>query len=344
MGLVDALPVTPADIDKAAERIAPHAVRTTLIYNPKLNEETGARVLLKPENLQRTGSFKFRGAMNAIKSLSPADRENGVIAWSSGNHAQAVAAAAKLLGLEATIVMPADAPRTKIEATHALGAQIVPYDRYTESREKIGQRIARARGLAIIPPYDHPPTIAGQGTAGREIAADLQSLNLKPDIMLVCCGGGGLTAGTAIALKAVWPEVEVFSVEPEGLDDTMRSLVAGKRVANDPDARSICDALLAPEPGAITFEINRRLLAGGMAVCDEAVLSAMRYAFRNLKLVLEPGGAAALAALRENAIDMRGKTVVVMLSGGNVDPGLYATALCGPDFRPQTAGSTRGPV
>ncbi len=321
------LPVTPDDVALAAERIRPYAARTPLLASAHLDALTGARVFLKPECLQHTGSFKFRGAVNAVASLTPGQRAAGVLAWSSGNHAQAVAAAGRLMDAPATLVMPADAPRLKYEATAALGARIVPYDRYTQDREAIGRTLAAEQGLTIIPPYDYAPTIAGQGTVGREIAEDLQELGTAPDMLLCCCGGGGLIAGTALAVKAVFPNTEVFAVEPEGFDDTYRSLAAGTRLHNAPDARSICDALLAPEPGEVTFAINRCLLSGGFVVSDTQALEAMAYAFTRLKLVLEPGGAVALAALLNHAYHMRGKTVAVILSGGNVDADQFRKAL-----------------
>ena len=318
---------TIEDIRAAAGRLAGRAVRTPLLRSDALDQVTGARVLVKAEPLQRTGSFKFRGAYNAISRLSPKARARGVVAYSSGNHAQGVAAAAALLEVAATIVMPDDAPAVKLEGTRALGAEIVTYDRARESREALGERLMDERGAALIKPYDAFDTIAGQGTVGLEIAEDLAALGLAPDVLLCPCGGGGLIAGSATALVDAFPEIEIYAVEPEGYDDTARSLAAGERRANATEANALCDALLAPTPGALTFAINRRLLTGGLVVSDDQVLAAMAFAFRHLKLVLEPGGAAALAALLANAIPTAGRTIALVASGGNVDPATFARAL-----------------
>jgi threonine dehydratase len=317
------LPVSLEHVRAAAARLRGVAVRTPLLHDTPLDRLVGGRLLIKAEPLQRTGSFKFRGAYNAIAATTaPA-----VVAWSSGNHAQGVALAASLLGRRATIVMPADAPRIKQERTRALGAEVVPYDRVRESREAIGAAIAERSGAAIVRPYDDPAVIAGQGTVGLEIVEQAMELGLVPDLAVVCCGGGGLIAGCATALRALLPEIRVYAAEPEGHDDTARSLARGERVANPPGVRSICDALLAPEPGELTFAINRRLLAGGLVVSDAEVRRAMALAFTELKVVVEPGGAVALAAVLAGRIDGRGKTVAVVLSGGNVDPDLYARVL-----------------
>lgn len=310
-------------IREAAARLAPVAVRTPLLHDTPLDRMIGGRLLLKAEPLQRTGSFKFRGAYNAIAQTT----KSAVVAWSSGNHAQGVALAAALLGKRATIVMPSDAPRIKIERTRALGAEVVLYDRFQQSREAVGTRIALATQAEIIAPYDDPRVIAGQGTVGLEIVEQAQELGLVPELVLVPCGGGGLIAGCATAITSLVPDVAVYAVEPEGHDDTARSLAVGERVANAPGIRSFCDALLAPEPGEVTFTINRQLLAGGLTVCDESVRRAIALAFRELKLVVEPGGAVALAAVLAHRIDCRGRTVAVVLSGGNVDPELYAQLL-----------------
>ncbi len=325
------LPLGLEDIREAASRIGPHAVRTPLISHPELDQATGAHVFLKPENLQRTGSFKFRGAYNAAAMLSDSERAKGLLAWSSGNHAQAVALTARLLDCPATIVMPEDAPSLKIEATRRHGAQIVFYDRVHGDREAVGRDIAARTGATIIPPYDHLPTIAGQGTMGVEIVQDLTAASLTPDMVLVCCGGGGLVAGTALAVTQAFPQAAVLAVEPVGFDDTRRSLIAGEPVSNPSASGSLCDALMAPRPGAVTFPINRRLLAGALAVSEAATQRAMRFAFSRLKLVLEPGGAVALAALLDGSLDFRGQTVVAVLSGGNVDPDLFARILTAPD-------------
>ncbi len=318
---------TFAEIEEAATRLAGHAVITPLLELPTLNERVGGRVLLKAETLQRTGSFKFRGAYNRMSRIPEPARAAGVVAYSSGNHAQGVAAAAALLGLQATIVMPSDAPRIKIENTRHYGARIVSYDRKTESREAIAEAIARKTGALLIRPYDDPDIITGQGTCGLEIAHQAEALDARPEQALVCCGGGGLTAGVALALETLVPDCAIYSVEPEEFDDTRRSLAAGERVRVDPQAQSFCDALLTPMPGETTFALNRRLLAGGLTVSDDEVRRAMLYAFRHLKLVIEPGGAVSLAALLSGKIEARGRTSVLMLSGGNVDPALFATIL-----------------
>ena len=317
-----------ADIREAAGRLAGKAVHTPLLESPLLNERLGGRLLIKAEPLQRTGSFKFRGACNAIAQLDPATAGAGVVAWSSGNHAQGVAAAAALFGVPALIVMPSDAPGIKIDNTKAWGAEIRFYDRASEIREEIGAAIASERGAAIIKPYDNGHVIAGQGTVGLEIADQAAERDLGVDAVAVPCGGGGLTAGIALALAAESPETEIWTVEPEGFDDTALSLKAGKRVEIDVNrVNSICDALLAPTPGEITFAINRGLLTGAIAVGDDDVRDAMRTAFREFKLVVEPGGATALAALLRGRVDCRGRVVVAVCSGGNVDPLVFAEIL-----------------
>jgi threonine dehydratase len=303
------------------------AVITPLIESSALNKRIGGRILIKPENLQRTGSFKFRGAYNKLSQLPEAARGAGVAAYSSGNHAQGVAAAAALLGLPATIVMPADAPRIKIENTRGYGAEVVLYDRYHEVRDEVAAEIVAERGATLVRPYDDPDIIAGQGTCGLEIAQQAAALGAKLDAVLVCCGGGGLVSGTALALAELTPSTAVYSVEPKSFDDTARSLAAGERLRNDPAARSICDALLAPTPGELTFALNKQLLAGGLVVSDEEAAAAMAYAFRELKLVIEPGGAVALAALLAGRIEAAGKVVALTLSGGNVDAESYCQIL-----------------
>ncbi|HEX5077833.1 MAG TPA: threonine/serine dehydratase [Geminicoccaceae bacterium] len=316
------LPVL-ADVEAAAARLRGIVRRTPLLESDALNELVGGRLLCKAECLQRTGSFKLRGAYNTISQLDG----RPVVAYSSGNHAQGVAAAAKLLGVPATIVMPADAPAIKIANTRALGAEIRLYDRQREVREEIGAEIAQRTGAALVKPYDDPRIIAGQGTAGLEAAAQLREQGLGLDAALLPCGGGGLIAGCSIALAAAFPDAAIYAVEPEGFDDTGRSLAAGERLANAPGAQSMCDALLAPMPGELTFALHRRHLAGGLAVSDAEVAKAMAAAFLHLKLVVEPGGAVALAAVLSGRFEARGRTVLVMLSGGNVDPGLFAQVL-----------------
>src|SRR5215475_7277015 len=318
------LPVTPADIDAAAKVIAPYAVRTPLLSSPALNARVGANVFLKPELLQRTGSFKFRGAFNKLSSIPQDKRSGGVVAFSSGNHAQGVAAAAQILSMQATIVMPSDSPVTKRERTKGYGAEVVLYDRDKEDREAIANGIAQKRGATLVRPYDDPFVIAGQGTAGREIAEDMAALGLVPDIVVAPASGGGLIAGVATAVKAKFPQAQVIVAEPKDYDDHGLSLRAGKRVAHQAKARTICDALMAETPGEITFAVNSKLLSGAVTASDEEVGAAMAFAFRELKLVVEPGGAVGLAALLTGRIDARGKTVVVVLSGGNVDADLFA--------------------
>jgi threonine dehydratase len=318
------LPVGYADIAEAARVLAPFAVRTPLLSSPALDERVGSRVFLKPEMLQRTGSFKFRGAFNRMSSIPPEARGGGVVAFSSGNHAQGVAAAAQILKMQATIVMPSDAPLSKRERTRAYGAEIVLYDRDREDREAIAADIAGKRGATLVRPYDDPLVIAGQGTVGREIADDMTALGMMPDIVVAPASGGGLVAGVAVAIKARYPQAEVMSAEPEGFDDHARSLRAGKREPHRAEGRTICDALMASIPGEITFAINSRLLTQGVTASDTEAGAAVGFAFRELKLVVEPGGAVGLAALLAGQIDARGKNVVIVLSGGNVDADLYA--------------------
>jgi threonine dehydratase len=324
MEAADRLP-TFVDVEAAAARLRGIAVRTPLLESEALNQRAGGRILLKAECLQRTGSFKLRGAYNTISQIDA----GAVVAYSSGNHAQGVAAAARLLGKAATIVMPADAPAIKIENTRAYGAEVRLYDRQRESREAIGAEIAARTGAALIKPYDDPRIIAGQGTAGLEIAEQAGDRGAAPDLALVPCGGGGLIAGCALALTHAFPGIAVYAVEPDGLDDTGRSLAAGERVANAPGATSICDALLLPTPGELTFALNRQLLAGGLTVSDDEVRGAIAFAFRHLKLVLEPGGAVALAAVLSGRLALEARTAAVVLSGGNVDPALFAAAITG---------------
>ncbi|HVV93668.1 MAG TPA: threonine/serine dehydratase [Hyphomicrobiales bacterium] len=325
--MASALPVTIADVEAAAVRLRGQALTTPLVSNPLLDERVGAHVLLKLETLQRCGSFKFRGAFNKLAALEPETRRRGVVAWSSGNHAQGVAAAAKIHGVPALIVMPADTPKVKVAATEGYGAEVRFYDRWTESREEIGHAIAKERGAVIVPPYDDPLVVAGQGTVGLEIAEQAKAFGVAIDHVLAPASGGGLIAGIATALADRSPATRAWCVEPAAFDDHRRSLAAGHRVANDPAARSICDALLASTPGEITFAINRERLSGGLAVGDGEALDAVAYAARTLKLVVEPGGAVALAAVLTGKLDVTGKTVAVVLSGGNIDPPVLAEAL-----------------
>ena len=314
---------TAADVDAAAQRLLGVALRTPLVTSPVLDTLTGARVFLKAETLQRTGSFKFRGAYNRLAAIPLAERAGGVVAFSSGNHAQGVAAAAALLGMPAVIVMPSDAPRPKRERTAALGAEVVLYDRTREDREAIARELARTRHAVLVPPYDDPLIIAGQGTAGREIVEDLADLGLVPDVVAVNASGGGLAAGIALAVKARVPQARLYTAEPEGFDDHARSFRSGRREANAALSGTICDALMARMPGEITFAINRVLVDEGVAASEEEVAAAVAFAFRELKLVVEPGGAVALAALMSGKINIKGKVAVAVLSGGNVDPELF---------------------
>lgn len=317
------------DVVDAARVISPAAVRTPLIENAVLNERCGRRVLLKFEGAQHTGSFKFRGAYNRLARLDVGQRKAGVVAWSSGNHAQGVAAAARLLNMPATIVMPADAPAIKLANTRALGAEVVTYDRHRESREEIATALANGRGATLVPSYDDPFIIAGQGTAGLEILDQAADVRASISQILVCCGGGGLTAGIATAVAGRRSGARVFTVEPEAFDDTARSLDLGERQAIAAGASSICDALMAPMPGDLTFPINRALVAGGLTVSEAQVRDAMRLAFTTLKLVVEPGGAVALAAVLNGLAPPCDGATAVVLSGSNVDPALYAEILAG---------------
>ena len=315
---------TVADVHAAAGRIAGVAVRTPLLNFPLLDAMLGGRVYLKPEILQRTGSFKFRGAYNRIAALPPERRQAGVVACSSGNHAQGVAHAATLFAIPSTIVMPKDAPALKIARTRAFGAAVVLYDRLNEDRDAIARAIAENTGATFIPPYDDPFVIAGQGTAGLEAAEDLARLGVEPDQVLVCCSGGGFTAGVALAMGEAFPATQVLSVEPEGFDDHARSFAGGQRQRNAALAGSICDALMAATPGEITFAVNVSRGVKGLVVSEDEVVAAIAFAFRELKLVVEPGGAVALAALLAGRIETQDRVSVAMLSGGNVDPADFA--------------------
>jgi threonine dehydratase len=316
-----------ADIEDAARRIRAVAVETPLLESPALNARIGGRLLVKAEPLQRTGSFKFRGAFNRMSRIDGEGKRSGVVAYSSGNHAQGVAAAAQILGMPAVIVMPSDAPAIKLRNTKSYGAEVVTYDRQRDNREEIGGKIARERGAAIVPPYEDPYIIAGQGTIGLEIARQVEAIGARLDAVLVGCSGGGLASGIATALRAKLPQVAAYSVEPAGFDDLSRSLKSGKRERNAPEARSICDALMAATPGELTFSINARLLSGGLVVTDAEVRAAMFAAFNDLKLVVEPGGAVGLAAALSGKIPTAGRTIAVVCSGGNVDPEMFRACL-----------------
>ncbi|HEX6102724.1 MAG TPA: threonine/serine dehydratase [Alphaproteobacteria bacterium] len=318
---------TVEDVRAAAATLAPVAVKTPLLRSPALDRIADATVLIKPELLQRTGSFKFRGAYNKISRIPPERRSRGVVAFSSGNHAQGVAAAAQLLGAPATIVMPSDAPAIKVENTRGYGAEVVLYDRDREDREAIAREIVGRTGAVLVPPYDDPDIIAGQGTVGLELVEQAEALGCRLDLVLAPCSGGGLMAGIATAVKALSPATRLMSVEPEGFDDMARSLAVGRRERNAPGRRSLCDALMSPTPGILTFRINRELTAGGLWASDAEVQRAMAFAFRELKLVVEPGGAVPLAALLAGKTEAAGRTIALVLSGGNVDRSVFCAAL-----------------
>ena len=321
------LAITYPDIITASQRIKGHAVVTPLVESALLNQRLGGRLLFKAENLQRTGSFKFRGAFNKLCKLANNNQLTGVVAYSSGNHAQGVAAAASHFGVPATIIMPADAPQIKIANTKALGATVVLYDRNNEDRAAIGQTLANKQNLTLIPPYDDVDIIAGQGTLGLEAAHQLKALNLIPDQTLAPIGGGGLISGSATALKTHFQKVEIWGAEPQHHDDARRSLAAHQRLANESAPASICDAIVTPMVGQLTFPIMQRYLAGVAAVSDEWVLTAMACCMQELKLTVEPGGCVGLAAILAGALEVKNKTTLVILSGGNADPAMLSRAL-----------------
>ena len=317
---------TAADVADAHLRLRDWVVETPVLESEPLNRRIGARVLFKAECLQTGGSFKIRGALNRMLQLSHTERSAGVVAFSSGNHAQAVALAASWLGSRATIVMPGDAPKTKLNGTRALGADVVLYDRAHDDREAIAARLAAERGAALVPPFDHPHVIAGQGTAALELGRALAARHTALDALYVPCSGGGLVAGSALAIRPMFADCAIYAVEPVGYTDLADSLAAGERRVVVSHAPTICDGLRAPAPGAITFAINKRELAGAVAVDDEMVLEAMALAAEHLKLVVEPSGAAALAALLRDP-PRGGRCIGVILSGGNVDAELFSNAL-----------------
>lgn len=318
---------TFADVQAAARRLDGIAIRTPLLENARVNAKLGGRLFIKAECLQRTGSFKIRGAYNFLASMSEADRKKGVVGWSSGNHAQGLAEAGRLLGVKTTIVMPADAPTLKVANTRASGAEIVLYDRVKDSREEIGQGIATKTGATIVPPYDHPWILTGQGTAGLELAEQAKALGVTLDAVAAPCSGGGLSTGVALGVKGISPNTTVHAGEPAGFDDLARSLASGKKEKNEKLSGSICDALLAPEPGDVTFPLALKVLGPGVVVTDDEVLDAMELAFREFKLVVEPGGAVALAAALTGKLPVKGRNVAVVCSGGNVDHATFIRAL-----------------
>jgi threonine dehydratase len=312
------------DIIDADLRIRPFAAITPLLEWSVLNEKFGARIFCKAEVLQRTGTFKFRGAYNRISRIDRNEFPGGVVACSSGNHAQGVAEAARLCGLKAVIVMPSDAPRMKIARTSQGGAEVVFYDRETEDRDAIARDLCEKLNATFVSPFDDPYVIAGQGTAGLELTRQAEAANAEIDAVLVPASGGGLTAGIALAVKHRFPEAAVYCVEPKGFDDYRRSLLEGTRQKNERANSSICDSLLISEPGELTFAMNKDRLAGGIAVGDSDVRDAVAYAYRELKLVVEPGGAVGLAAILSGAFNPKGRTIAIVLSGGNIDPQLFA--------------------
>lgn len=314
--------VSHADVRTAAVRLTGHAVHTPLLRSDAVDAAAGGRVWLKPECLQVTGSFKFRGAYNRLAALGDAERARGVVAFSSGNHAQGVARAAKLLGITATIVMPADAPAVKVAATEADGARVIFYDRYTGDRAAIAARLAGDSGATVVPSFDDPFIVAGQGTAGLEVADDLAAMGVAADVALVCCGGGGLASGFALGSG-----LPVVTVEPAGYDDVARSLAGGRIVPVVDFGPTICDALQTLVMAPLTFDILSGRGASGVAVTDAEAAAAVAFAFRHLKLVVEPGGAVALAAALTGRVDLCGKTAVVVLSGGNVDADVFARCI-----------------
>lgn len=325
-----------ADVEsvlRAAARIREHVVTTPLLRSAELDALSGGRIFLKAENLQRSGSFKFRGACNRILAMSPAQRARGVVAYSSGNHALAVAEACRLLDVRATVVMPADAPAIKIEGCRQRGAQVVLYDRDRDDREAIGARLVQAHGLTLVTPFDDALVMAGAGTGALEALAQMPGQPV--DTALLCCSGGGLAAGWTLALRAAWPQARIIVVEPEGFDDTARSLRAGHPVANARRSGSLLDALLAPEPGRRTLPVLQAHGASGVAVTDAEALAAMHFAFTALKLVLEPGGAAALAAVLARKVPLEGRNTLVIGSGGNVDAQVFARCLQSVGAAPQ---------
>lgn len=314
-------------IRAAAGRIKGHARRTPILTSPFLDDIAGRRVFVKAECLQHTGSFKFRGGWASVSALTEDQLRSGVVAFSSGNHALGVALAARAHSAPAVIVMPADAPEVKIENTRALGAEVILYDRATEDRDEIGERLSRDRNLTLIKPFDAPMTIAGQGTVGLEIAEDMTAIGVMDADVMVCCGGGGLTSGIALALAADAPGLRARPAEPEGFDDVTRSLASGKIERNDRLSGSLCDAIITPQPGDLTFPIMQKLCGAGVVVTEEECLRAVGLAFERLRIVVEPGGAAALAAALFHPDEFEGEDVVTVATGGNVDPDVFTRAL-----------------
>lgn len=317
-----------ADVKAAAKRIAPYVTRTPLLRSPKLDKLVGAPVWLKADNLQVTGSFKARGAFNSMLAMDSQQRTRGVVAYSTGNHGQGIAWAAQMLGIPATVVMPVDAPRNKVEKARAQGARVVQYDRLTQSREEIGMRLLAETGGTLVPPGDHPDVLAAQGTLALEALEDLPAeARANLGVFAAPCGGGGLSAGCGLVLQALSPDTRQIAVEPAGYDDTVRSLDKGTRMTNPPGMVTLCDALMAATPAELPWAINGGFLAGAVSVTDEEVRVAVRFGLGELRLVIEPGGAVALAALLAGKLDLQGRDAIVVLSGGNVDASLLAQLL-----------------
>ena len=312
--------VSLTDIEHALERLSGAALRTPLLRCAELSDRAGASVLIKPENLQHIGAFKFRGAYNRLAQLDQDEQRAGVVAFSSGNHAQGVAYAAKLLGIPATIVMPTDAPRIKLENTRRLGAEVRLYERQGESREQIASALAAERGAVLVPSYDDPDIIAGQGTCGYELVEQAAALGMRPAALFVPCGGGGLLAGVSTAVRALLPETAIYGVEPENFDDHARSWKSGVRESVPGTHSTLCDSLMTPIPGALTWSINRTTVSNFLVVTEDEVRHAVSFAFRYMKLVVEPGGAVALAALLSKKLNLEGQELALILSGGNIDP------------------------
>ena len=315
--------ITVDAIYEAADALNGVVTRTPLLENIDVNARLGGRILIKAEHAQRTGAFKIRGAYNRLRFMSTAERKRGVITYSSGNHAQGLALAARLIRTTAMIVMPADTPKSKIENTEALGASVVTFDRDNSDSNEIVSRLKEETGRIVVPPSGDVRTLAGAGTAALELSQQAEEADASLDAVLVPCGGGGLTAATAFLMQQLTPRTRVFAVEPELFDDTRRSLEAGERVTNPKGQRTICDSIMTPTPNEHTFEINRKLLAGGLIASDNDVRIAMRFAFDTFKIVIEPGAAVGIAAVLNGQIDIRGKTIAVFTTGGNVDPGRY---------------------
>lgn len=320
-------PVSLGDVIGAAKALRGVVAYTPLLENPVANKVLGGRLLIKAESLQRTGSFKIRGAYNCIRQLTDAERARGAITYSSGNHAQGVALAARLLGSSALIVMPSDVPPAKMAAAHAFGAEIVTFDRDRESSDDVVERIRTRSGRIVAPPSADPRVLAGAGTVALEMHALAEGIGARLDAVLIPCGGGGLTASTAVVMQQMSPETQVYAVEPEFFDDTRRSLKAGERVPNRKSRRTICDAIMTPIPNEVTFPINLDLLAGGLVASDDEVRLAMRFAFEHYRIVVEPGAAVGIAAVLSGGIDIRGKTIATVVTGGNVDPARFCAPL-----------------